>query len=176
MLIKCTNVSYRAFAWDGLEGSFAAFGFELWHVWAANVPDSEGMSGKDYPISEHFYFYLSFVYQFLIFYNRFLGVSGSLLLLSGKLLPSSGRFLLLSGSLLGVSERCLSSSEYVFSMSERLLSLNECFLSVLKAILSLINRGMFVIKEFLSLINCSFLSIIFDLMMICKTLSMLNLR
>jgi hypothetical protein len=28
MLIKCTNVSYRALAWDGLKGSFAAFGFE----------------------------------------------------------------------------------------------------------------------------------------------------
>lgn len=176
MLIKCTNVSYRAWAWDGLEGSFAAFGFELWLVWAANVPASEGMGRKDYSISERLYFFLSFVYQFLVFYNRCLGESGSLLLLSGKLLPSSERFLLMSGCLLSVSERYLSSSAKLLSVSERLLSLSECFLSVLRAILSLINWGVFVIRGFLFSINRCFLSINYGLVMICRTLSILNLR
>ena len=167
MLIKCTNVTYRALAWDGLAGSFAAFGFELWLVWAANVPASEGMGGKGYLISEHFYFFLSFVYLFYIFYNRFLGVSGCLLLLSGKLLPSSERFLSMSGSLLGMSERLFASSGIILSMSERLLSLRERFLVMFKAILLLINLGVFVIRGLKSLINRCFVSIINGLVVIC---------
>jgi len=32
---------------DGQEGSFAAFGFGGWLVWAANVPDGEGMGALE---------------------------------------------------------------------------------------------------------------------------------
>jgi hypothetical protein len=38
-----------AVAWDGRQGSFVAFGFCEWTVWAANVPWREGMSALTRP-------------------------------------------------------------------------------------------------------------------------------
>ena len=43
ILAQCFSV--RAFAWDGLEGSFGIFGLRASLVGMPNVPESEGMVG-----------------------------------------------------------------------------------------------------------------------------------